>query len=223
MENLVTEAFLLLNLLPLIHRVERWNILRGRREGRREGTITVPRTLISHLRTILLDEQQTLAVFAHDGANYAAWVIQGSMSQICAQPRSCAVLCKPALCGICGCRAVGGPRRGASWTNSFASYVGKRDKCQAGLGSAAVLCMALGLLPGVSSGLCSARTVSGRATVWISALEPWPRKMVQIMFNGCWSNIWLARIFVPDGLAKLPGLQTLIAVASGPEHTVVTP
>lgn len=36
MENLVTEAFLLLNLLPLIHRVERWNILRGRK-GRKEG------------------------------------------------------------------------------------------------------------------------------------------------------------------------------------------
>lgn len=72
MENLVTEAFLLLKLLPLIHRAERWNILGGRREGGREGTITVPRTLISHLRAALLDEQQTLAVFAHDGANYAA-------------------------------------------------------------------------------------------------------------------------------------------------------
>lgn len=196
------------------------------REGRREGAKTVPRTLLSHLRTAPLDKQQTLAVLhTVEPAVQCEWSGDPWVRPVHNwSPAQSSVTHTVWHVWVQSSR---GPWRGSSWANSFASYVGKRDKSQAGLpcqslSSAAVLCMALGFLPGVSGGLCSTWTLSGRATVWISALEPWPWKMVQIMFNGCWSNIWLARIFVPDGLAKFSGLQTLIAVASGPEHTVVT-
>lgn len=52
-------------------------------------------------------------------------------------------------------------------------------------GLCAALCVALEFLPGASRASCRTWTRRGGATVWISALEPWPWKMVQIMFNGC--------------------------------------
>lgn len=94
---------------------------------------------------------------------------------------------KTTLCDMCRCRAVEDP--GETLPEQTVLHI-MRDKCQAGLqcqslGSAAALCMALRFLPGVFRTLCSTWTHRGRATVWISSLEPWPWKMVQIMFNGC--------------------------------------